>query len=161
MVTGWRDSKVRMATVDTLTLTPGPQPSTVIMVFPTSGLELQVRTLNCSSLDAASENPRELTVSLGPDEVSFMEFVRQGWRRENAQPGSSDPVPADGWTSKSAPALRFRPSEYFDSRLVCPSIISVVGGRMSVSCRREDVFYLDGEEIDIRGPTEISLLPER
>lgn len=107
------------------------------------GSELQVRTPNCTALDAASENPKELTVSLGPDEVSFSEFVRLGWRRENVRPGACGVAAAgeEGWTSKSAPALRFRPSQYFDSR--------------------EDVFHLDGEEIDIRGPVEISLLPER
>ena len=88
-------------------------------VFST-GSELQVRTPNCTALDAASENPKELTVSLGPDEVSFSEFVRQGWRRENVRPGACGVAAAgeEGWTSKSAPALRFRPSQYFDSRLV-------------------------------------------
>ena len=32
---------------------------------------------------------------------------------------------------------------------------------MFVRFRREDVFFLDGEEIDLRGPVEVSLLPER
>ena len=85
-----------------------------------SGLEVEVKTPNCTTLDAAS-SAKELTVSLGPEEVSFWDFVRQGWRRENVRPGSTsdEAIIADGWTSKSAPALRFRPSEYFDSRLAC------------------------------------------
>ena len=112
-MTDWRDSKVRMAIgiFDIVVRT------NYSARYSSSGSELQVRTPNCAALDAASENPKELTVSLGPDEVSFSEFVRQGWRRENLRPGASEEaVAAEGWTSKSAPAMRFRPAEYFDSR---------------------------------------------
>ena len=85
-----------------------------------SGLEVEVKTPNCETFDDAAST-KELTVSLGPEEISFWDFVRQGWRRENARPGSTSDEAnlADGWTSKSAPALRFRPSDYFYSRLVC------------------------------------------
>ena len=84
-----------------------------------AGVELQVRTPNCTALHAASDDPKDLTVSLGPEEVSFWEFVQQGWRRETASPGSGSAslVAENGWSSKSAPALRFRPTQL--SRWVC------------------------------------------
>ena len=81
---------------------------------------MEVKTPNCETFDDAAST-KELTVSLGPEEISFWDFVRQGWRRENVRPGSASGEAnlADGWISKSAPALRFRPSDYFDSRLAC------------------------------------------
>ena len=54
--------------------------------------------------------------------------------------------------------LRFSVSVLYT---VFPDAKSLDQTLMVVRFRREDVFFLDGEEIDLRGPVEVSLLPER
>ena len=56
--------------------------------------------MSCPSLDLQkSETPQYLylyifTFSLGPNELSFMDYVREGWRREQVE-DSMDSVPKD------------------------------------------------------------------
>jgi hypothetical protein len=81
------------------------------------GIELAVRSPNCRALNSGERTEKRLELRLGPEVMSFEEFVESGWRRENEANKKQDKEEEEeGWTSKLVPALRFRPSDYYDDR---------------------------------------------
>ncbi len=108
------------------------------------GVELLASTPNVS-LDGTQEKRDELEIVLGPDGVGFSDFVGEGWRREKGRSARWDSEKEEkGWRRFTAQALRVKPREDF--------------GREGEG---ETYFYLDRENVEMRGDVELTLLPER
>ncbi len=111
------------------------------------GVEVLVKTPNSKPLDDTTATENALAVSLGPEDIGFLDFVKEGWRREtNGGQKQQDSESESDWKRHSAPSLRLRPLT--DSGF----------GRED----GEDVqFCLDGEGVEVRGDLEVTLLRDR
>lgn len=87
-----------------------------------------------------------MTLSLGPNEMSFAEFVREGWRREQQL---QDTVP-ESWLKRSN----------CQTFLWHPDLEAL---KKNMKNPEEDkYFYLDGESVEILGgPLQISCIPQK
>ena len=104
------------------------------------GVDLRVRSPVAASPENLTRTKRELSVELGPNEMSFSDFVREGYRRETEAERPEDED--NPWQVREATTLRLYPD---------PELYQ----------DKEKHFYLDRENIEVRGPLEISLLPDR
>ncbi len=81
------------------------------------GVEFSIRTPNCMPLSSSERTEKRLELTVGPEEISFSDFVRRGWKREaggRAARAESD----EDWSKRKVSALRFSPSTYFDDKYV-------------------------------------------
>ena len=103
-----------------------------------------------SQEDANNESSKtqfgEIRMSFGPDQLTFSEFVQEGWRRAS-QPIDLH-VPND-WFQQNANAILWQPDS------------SLINDDDDSETNNDKCFYLDGESVDIRGPMEVSILPQK
>ena len=127
--------------------------------FSISGCELTLESANNFPLnkdaDANSQEDvnepskaqfGEIRMSFGPDQLTFTEFVQEGWRRAS-QPINLH-VPND-WFQQKANAILWQPDS------------SLINNDDNSDTTNDKCFYLDGESVDIRGPMEVSILPQK
>merc|ERR1712029_266682 len=92
-----------------------------------------------SNCDSSCENKDGMTVYMPPNQLEMADFVAEGWSREFNQ----RPYPTEEWrVTEGAKGLMWTPQ--FDH-----------------SEEDEKVFYLDNEQVEIRGPVRVTHLPER
>lgn len=98
------------------------------------GLEVLIRSPNAEDFD---QNPtkKELTLSLGPEELKFWDFVREGYRRENDQ----NDLP---WPHQVANAVRLSPKFATEET------------------EKTRFFSLDNESVEFDGPLQVSLIKD-
>lgn len=82
-------------------------------------------------------------------------FLFLGWRRES-QPANDLHVPND-WFHSFANAIQWDPN----SSLINSADLTENNENNNNTDLTEKSFYLDSEAVDIRGPMEISVLPEK
>lgn len=116
--------------------------------FDYSGCELTIESGNNfpqqqqGAKDDCSEG--KMTLSLGPNEMSFNEFVREGWRREQQL---LDIVP-DSWLKRSN----------CQTFLWHPNLEALKKNNPD----EDKYFYLDSESVEILGgPLQISCIPQK
>jgi acylglycerol kinase len=105
-----------------------------------NGCEINIESVNNSPL-SKDQDQKLLKISLGPDELSFSDYVQEGWHREQSV---EQKVPTE-WFKQEAPAILWHPDSSLDSE----------------EDINERFFYLDNESVDIKGPLEISLIPDK
>lgn len=113
-----------------------------------TGLELSIQSPNLLSLSAErSEEARKLQLVTGPSEIGFLDFVKEGRRREKEEAlprgAASEEEEEEGslWTSLPVHAVRFHPA--------------------SELSEKEVTFHLDNESVDLNGSFEVSLLTDQ
>jgi len=121
--------------------------------FDYTGCELAIQSSNnfpffkgnAETSTPSTTKPSKLTLSLGPslDELSFIDYVKEGWRREQLQ-DSSNLVPKDWLKTENSDTFLWHPDESLKSQ-----------------DDQERFLFLDNESIDIQGPIQISMLPEK
>ena len=79
----------------------------------------------------------DLKISLGPENLSFTDYVQEGWRRV----GLKNPQVPLEWLKASSQSFIWTPSESLNSG--------------------ENFFYLDNESVDIRGPIQVNLVKDK
>ena len=104
-----------------------------------AGLELRVRSpvSAADSVSTVGDSDRRLSVELGPSQMSFSDFVREGYRRET---GADEEL--SQWEKRETTSLRFHPST-------------------DTYEEKERSFHLDRENIEVHGPLEVTLLKDK
>ena len=113
------------------------------------GVELTIQTDNDISLKKETEGP-SLTVTLGPQTISFKDFVSEAWKRQwNASkhfvPPINENTETDWKVYSDLSAVKWNPS--FST--------------MHDSVQEDKLFYVDNEAIDIHGAIEVTMLPSK
>ena len=97
-----------------------------------SGCELTLESNNNFPLTKdKSGTDHQLRMSLGPDQLAFSEFVKEGWRRESQ---FTDLHVPNEWFQRTSDAIFWSPS---------PSLINDAD-------ENDKCFYLDGESIGMQ-----------
>jgi len=112
--------------------------------FDYSGCELSLQSSNNFPLSKDEKSSSKMALSLGPNELSFMDYVREGWRREQVE-DSMDSVPKDWLKTGDSDTFLWHPHESLTSQ----------------EDDQERFLFMDSESIDIQGPIQVSMLPDK
>jgi len=118
--------------------------------FDYTGCELAIQSSNnfpffkdSSETSMSVTKPAKMTLSLGPNELSFIDYVKEGWRREQLQ-DSSNLVPKEWLKTENSDTFLWHPNESLKSQ-----------------DDQERFLFMDSESIDIQGSIQVSILPEK
>lgn len=102
------------------------------------GSEITIQTGNNFSMTSEPSRPF-LSLTFGPDNISFTDFVAEGWRRQRNK-NLSNNFP-ETWKTEDARVIKWTPDpQIFDGN-------------------KERFFNMDGEVIDMKGSMKVSLIP--